>query len=212
MHAVAETCPASAHAQTAATASPRAVRMSSLKCCLQGEGSAWLAALLAAHHHGDIHDRRRSEEREEPSDHRLVDDDHEGGSAEAAGQQTRSWPGLAVRSARCGRAERRRTRRWSRGNPRGQGSARPPVVPGHDADLPAGSPLTRPGSLFWLRRFVRVGAEEPGARRMSRQPRRRDDEYVGFPVRQAAEMAADGHRAAAGAVPGPSPRPHRRPS
>jgi hypothetical protein len=62
--------------------------MSSLKCCLQGEGSAWLAALLAAHYHGDIHDRRRSEEREEPCDHRLVDDDHEGGSAEAAGQQT----------------------------------------------------------------------------------------------------------------------------
>jgi hypothetical protein len=45
--------------------------MSSLKCCLQGEGSAWLAALLAAHYHGDIHDRRRSEEREEPCDHRL---------------------------------------------------------------------------------------------------------------------------------------------
>jgi len=38
---------------------------------------------------------------------------------------------------------------------------------------------------------------------------RRDAGYVGFPVRQAAEMAADGHRAAAGAVPGPSTRPRR---
>src|SRR5207247_9742316 len=43
--------------------------------------------------------------------------------------------------------------------------ARPPVVPGHDADLPAGSPLTRPGSPFRLRRPGRVesrGAPPPG--------------------------------------------------
>src|SRR6266516_8023550 len=58
--------------------------------------------------------------------------------------------------------------------------ARPPVVPGHDADLPAGSPLTRPGSPVPVK-TVCAGRElrSPAARRWASSARDRRTVFRG---------------------------------